>query len=56
MRNAIIKRGKVDNIIVGQRREQYGITIEQIEYAVENGFQALIGRNIIIKESLPERS
>lgn len=93
MRSAIIKNGKVVNIIVGQigdsiecdntvkkgdnyidgkfisiepvikqltiieqRKKLYGTALEQIEYAVENGFEALITRNMAIKESLPKET
>lgn len=36
------------------RSKEYGTAKEQIEYAVENGMDALIARNLAIKEKYPK--
>ena len=36
------------------RIKEYGSPRDQIEYAVENGFQALIDRNLAIKAKYPK--
>lgn len=36
------------------RSKEYGSAKEQIEYAVENGMDALIARNLAIKEKYPK--
>ena len=35
--------------VIAKRKEKYGSVEQQIEYAVENGFEALVKRNLDIK-------
>jgi hypothetical protein len=35
--------------VIAKRKEKYGSVESQIEYAVENGFEALVKRNLDIK-------
>jgi hypothetical protein len=35
--------------VIAKRKEKYGSAEQQFEYAVENGFEALVKRNLDIK-------
>lgn len=42
--------------VIAVRKAAYGTAEEQIEYAVENGFDALVTRNVAIKIANPKPS
>jgi hypothetical protein len=48
------EKDRLNKRVVKKRLQNYGSAEEQLEYAIENGWDALVARNKSIKEKYPK--